>query len=476
MANHQVPDHKNDVAVVMVPLPTQGHLNQLLLLSRIISSHNIPVHYVAPPTHNLQVKLRSSGCSNSSGSFSPVTSSNLIHFHDFPLPSFEAPPPDPYAPTKHPMHLIPLYNSAVHLREPIYGLLQQLSRTLKRVIVIHDAAMFWVVQDVPLISNAESYCFHSISAFAMYFFDCAAKGKPVLVNGQLKEDLPTPDSILPPENSQLFRQVDSRRCNYANLFNSSRVIEGQYLNLVAEEKLTDTENQWAIGPFKLVAPPPPADSIQNKTSSKYLAWLDRQPPKSVIFISFGTTTSLSDEEIKEIAVGLERSGQNFIWVLRDADRADVFVGEARKPLLPEGFEERVEGRGIIARDWAPQFEILGHPSTGGFMSHCGWNSCTESISAGVPMAAWPMHSDQPLNAILISQLLRVGFIVREWKSRDEIVRSERVEESVRRLMASEEGDELRQRAAELSAAIKESVEENGVATADLNTFIAHITR
>lgn len=472
-SNHAMENHGDEgeaqVAVVMVPLPAQGHLNQLLLLSRIISSHKIPVHYVAPPTHNLQAKLRSSNGS--------TTSSDLIHFHDFPLPSFENPAPDPYAPTKYPIQLIPLFNSTYHLREPLYALLHQLSRKSKRVIVIHDATIFWVVQDVPTISNAESYCFHSVSAFATYFLYLANKGKPLFVNEKPVHDHLTLESIAPPEMFEfLQRQDECKKCNHGNLFNNSRVIEGQYLNLLTEQKLADTEKHWAIGPFKLMAQPPTNDDVLKRTFNKHLAWLDRKPPKSVLFVSFGTTTSLSDEEIEEIAVGLERSGQNFVWALREADRADIFVGESRKCRLPEGFEERVQERGIIARDWVPQFKILGHPSTGGFMSHCGWNSCTESISMGVPIAAWPMHSDQPLNAILISDLLRVGFVVREWQSRHEIVRSETVEESVRRLMASGEGDELRCRAGELSTAIKQSVEENGAAAAELRSFISHITR
>lgn len=112
-------------------------------------------------------------------------------------------------------------------------------------------------------------------------------------------------------------------------------------------------------------------------------------------MSFGTTSSLSDKEIEELAIRLEKSLQKFIWVLRDADKADVFAGEERRAQLPEGYEVRLKGRGVIVIDWAPQLEILAHPSTGCFMSHCGWNSCMESISMGVPIAAWPMHSDQP---------------------------------------------------------------------------------
>uniref|UniRef100_M1CUP6 Zeatin O-xylosyltransferase n=1 Tax=Solanum tuberosum TaxID=4113 RepID=M1CUP6_SOLTU len=86
----------------------------------------------------------------------------------------------------------------------------------------------------------------------------------------------------------------------------------------------------------------------------------------------------------ELAMGLERSKQKFVWVLRDGDRGNIFSEEARRFELPDGFEERVEGVGLVVREWAPQLEILAHSSTGGFMSHCGWNSCIECITAGVP--------------------------------------------------------------------------------------------
>nr|CAD1819016.1 unnamed protein product [Ananas comosus var. bracteatus] len=43
------------------------------------------------------------------------------------------------------------------------------------------------------------------------------------------------------------------------------------------------------------------------------------------------------------------------------------------------------------------------------MSHCGWNSCMESMGAGVPMLTWPMHSDQPRNAQLVARVLGAGW-------------------------------------------------------------------
>ena len=163
--------------------------------------------------------------------------------------------------------------------------------------------------------------------------------------------------------------------------------------------------------------------------------------------------------------------------MRDADKGDVFNGEkVRRPKLPKGFEERVKGMGMVVREYVPQLEILGHPSRGGFMSHCGWNSCSESISLEVPLVAWPMHSDQPMNAVLITEILKVGLAVREWDKKEELVSSSVIEKVVKRLMASNEGDEIRKRAEELGDELRKATGEGGVSRMELDSFIAHITR
>lgn len=111
--------------------------------------------------------------------------------------------------------------------------------------------------------------------------------------------------------------------------------------------------------------------------------------------------------------------------------------------------------------------ILAHPAIGGFMSHCGWNSCVESI------AAWPTHSDQPTNAALVADILKTGIAVMEWKDREEVVRAEKIESVVRRLMASEEGERIRKKAEEMGAAVREAA---GEVRLQLDSFIAHIAR
>ncbi|KAI4979429.1 hypothetical protein ZWY2020_016182 [Hordeum vulgare] len=73
-----------------------------------------------------------------------------------------------------------------------------------------------------------------------------------------------------------------------------------------------------------------------------LDWLDRQPPKSVIFVSFGSGGSLPTEQMQELALGLELSGQRFLWVVRSprdegAVNTNYYDAESKKdPMAQRG--------------------------------------------------------------------------------------------------------------------------------------------
>lgn len=333
--------------------------------------------------------------------------------------------------------------------------------------------MSWVVQDAVSMPNIECYCFHTISVFSALSFACETTKKPLPSPvAEIIAELPPRENTFDSETIEYIKmQRNSRDFYSVGLHNSCKEIEGVFIDLLEKQR---ENKQWAIGPLNPV-------EISKEKTHECFSWLDKQDLNSVIYVSFGSTTTLSKEQINELAFGLEQSGQKFIWVLRGADKkgGDNIENVERGSNfdLPDGFEDRIKatGLGFIEKNWAPQLEILAHESVGGFMSHCGWNSCIESISMGVPMAAWPIHSDQPRNTVLITKVLKIGIVVRDWVNRDKLLSAVKIENAVRNLMGSAEGDELRRRVAEMSDAVKKSVM-NGANRKEMDSFVAHITR
>ncbi|QCE11126.1 hydroquinone glucosyltransferase [Vigna unguiculata] len=142
------------------------------------------------------------------------------------------------------------------------------------------------------------------------------------------------------------------------------------------------------GKIKLYPVGPITQKGSSNEDDECLRWLDKQPPCSVLYVSFGSGGTLSQHQIDELAVGLELSGQRFLWVLRAPSKlpnAAYLETAEEDPLqfLPKGFLERTKEKGLVVASWAPQVQILGHSSVGGFLSHCGWNSISESVQEGI---------------------------------------------------------------------------------------------
>nr|CAB3478216.1 unnamed protein product [Digitaria exilis] len=165
-----------------------------------------------------------------------------------------------------------------------------------------------------------------------------------------------------------------------------------------------------------------------------LEWLDTQPDKSVTFLSFGSMGTFSKKQLQEIAVGLEKSGQRFLWVVRSPRGDEQSIGDPLPEpdldaLLPEGFLERTKGQGLVVKSWAPQVEVLGHRATGAFVTHCGWNSTLEGIMAGLPLLCWPLYAEQRLNKVFIVEEMKLGVALRGFD--EEVVKAEEVEAKVK---------------------------------------------
>lgn len=203
-----------------------------------------------------------------------------------------------------------------------------------------------------------------------------------------------------------------------------------------------------------------------------MKWLASKKPGSVVYMCFGTNASFSASQLREIATGLAASGQNFIWVVRKAKNND---GE--EEWLPEGYEKRVEEKGLIIRGWAPQVLILDHEAVGGFVTHCGWNSVLEGVSAGLPMVTWPIFAEQFYNEKLITEVLRTGVSVgaKKWiRLVGDYVKSEQIERAVKEIMIGERSEEMRSRAKAVGEMARRAVEEGGSSYSDLGNLIQEL--
>lgn len=77
-------------------------------------------------------------------------------------------------------------------------------------------------------------------------------------------------------------------------------------------------------------------SSESKGNSQYLCWLYNQMPNSVLYVSFGSVCALNQQQINELALGLELSDQKFFWVFRAPSDLDVKNDDPLE-FLPHGF-------------------------------------------------------------------------------------------------------------------------------------------
>ncbi|QCD90720.1 cytokinin-N-glucosyltransferase [Vigna unguiculata] len=193
-----------------------------------------------------------------------------------------------------------------------------------------------------------------------------------------------------------------------------------------------------------------------------MAWLDAQAQGSVLYVSFGSSTVVTRQELMEFWHGLVNSKKRFLWVMRP----DLVVGRENGDRIPEELEEGTKERGFMV-EWAPQEEVLAHKAIGGFLTHSGWNSTLESLVAGVPMICWPYFADQQVNSRFVSDVWKVGLDMKDVCDRDV------VEKMVNDIMVHRR-DEFLKSAQAMAVLAHQSVSPGGSSHSSMQELIHYI--
>ncbi|KAD7478876.1 hypothetical protein R6Q59_005314 [Mikania micrantha] len=285
------------------------------------------------------------------------------------------------------------------------------------------------------------------------------------------EDLPS--FLYAPESYPAYLRMKLNQ--FSNLVKADWIFCNTFHSLESEV-LKGLLEQW---PAKLIGPMVPSAYLDGRIEGDtgYGAslwnplnddgctkWLKTKPKNSVVYVSFGSMVSLTQQEMEEIAWGLQESGFNFIWVVKDSERHKLSKGFL--DLTTQNPE-----KGMIV-SWCNQLEMLAHDSVGCFMTHCGWNSTLEGLSLGVPMVGVPKWADQLANAKYITDVWRVGVRVKVDCEAGMIVKREEVVLCLNEVMnEGERGLEIRKNARKWKELAKEAISEDGGSDKAIDDFV-----
>nr|WOC29673.1 flavonoid O-glycosyltransferase UGT88D13 [Scutellaria baicalensis] len=438
-----------------------GHMNTMSLLAKFISKHHPKIPIVIL-------------CTADADSAAAVSGVPSITYRRLPTPAL---PPDITDNCVELMFEIPRLNNA-NLREALHEISQK-ARIRAFIIDFFCNSGFEVSESMEIPTY---HYFSAGTAVAIYSLCYAEIHETITVDlGEFKDFIEFPG--LPLIYSLDFPREALLR---QSIFNKHMVCLSKYMRksrgfIVNAFDALDYRAKEAISNGLCLPnePTPPVyfmgplvGDVEGGAKHECLSWLDKQPSKSVVFLCFGRRGVFSAEQIKETAIGLEKSGHRFLWAVRspmDGGEADLDAA------LPEGFMERTKERGLVVKSWAPQREVLSHDSVGGFVTHCGRSSIFEGLWFGVPMIGWPMDAEQRMNRTVVVEDMRVVLPVEG--AADEFVTAAELEKRVRELMDSESktGKEVRRRVGEMKSSARKAMAENGSSVVDLHKFLLSAT-
>ncbi|KAI8536434.1 hypothetical protein RHMOL_Rhmol10G0256900 [Rhododendron molle] len=435
--------------IVVFPWLAFGHMIPFLELSKLIAQKGHRVTFVSTPKNIDRLpKL-------------PPNLSALVTLVKIPLPQVEKLPEYAEATIDLPYDKVKYLKMAYdQLEQPIARLLRDTSPDW----VIYDFASYWVGPAAAKLGVSSAY-FCIFIAATLCFMGSAQVLMGMRGDSRTKpEDFTVPPKWVPFESPVAFRLFEINRIfddvtgddeNIPATYRMGAAIDGCDVVAVRSSYEFEPESlqllqeiyQKPVIPVGQLPPiPPDHDSVDNDKEWKTIKeWLDKQPKGSVVYVAFGSEAKPSQDELTEIALGLELAGSPFFWALRKKrGLADTEVVE-----LPDGFEERTKGRGIVCTSWAPQLKILSHDSVGGFLTHSAWSSVVEAIQFEKPLVLLTFLAEQGLNARLLEEK-KMGYSVPR-DDRDGSFTRDSVAESLRLVMIEEGGKVYRDKVREVKA-------------------------
>jgi hypothetical protein len=384
--------------LAMYPWFAIGHLTPFLYLSNKLAQKGHRISFFIPT--KTQPKLEPLNLYPDHITFVPIA-----------LPHVDGLPSDAETTSDVPSTLFPHLVIAMDRTE---SLIELLLRDLKPDIIFFDIA-FWVPK---LARNLgiKSILYSVVSAASVCYCMVPARQR----SGYHSEnDFMQPPSGFPLSSSivlhvheaRLFaavstmkfgsdvvfleRQFTSLDQSDALGFWACREIEGPYVDYLVSQ----FENPVLISGPILVEPPASTLYLEEK----WVEWLGSFKAGSVIYCALGSECKLTKDQFQELILGLELCGWPFLAALKPP-----FGAESVEAALPEGFEERIIGKGIVHGGWVQQRLILGHPSIGCFVTHCGAGSLLEALRSQCQLVMLPQIGDQIINARMMGNNLKVG--------------------------------------------------------------------
>ncbi|KAM6579665.1 hypothetical protein CsatA_003439 [Cannabis sativa] len=431
--------------IAMYPWFGFGHITPFIHLSNKLAEKGHTISFIIPPITKSKVEHLNSF-------------PNLITFYPITFPHVEGLPSG--AETTHdvPSSLIPLITTAM---DKTQNQIEFLLPKLKPHFILYDFA-YWVSNLArPLGIKSMHYSVLNPAAIA-YVVSSAARhnlrGREITETELMKPPPGYPDSSIhlhfhEARDLRMFMSVKpSSSSGEIHLFDrlymslagcdvigikGCREIDGLLLDFLEK----DFRKPLLItGPL---IPDPPSEPLEKKWQD----FLGEFNPNSVIYCCFGSEVILTKSQFQELLLGLELSGLPFLAALRTPSGVDS-IEEA----LPDGFQERIGGRGVVYGGWIQQPQILNHPSIGCNVTHCGWGSLFEALGAKskCELVLIPMIGDQIFNARIFGKTLKAGIEVE--KSEEEgLFTKESVFEAIKTVMDEENevGKEVRANLAKL---------------------------